>query len=360
MQPKRQNFQREGQRFQKFQERQSRERRTKEREPYAWKPPSINQALLNEVKNDNVILENLNLSCAGGKYNFKISSELVRPIFVAENQFRLICLRLKPNFDISYRVSGECQVSDEKCPLFGRSYRIKRPEHCEGDFIKFPSYSAFCLVNPTINGKKFPYGFLNKHANISDIKIKETDKTNLLSEVYKRIQNCKHGRGELSMGIPKPGEQMLHTVLSQKPIVEVYMIGHKNLEGEDIHYPSKINGIVEQYEAMENGRIDMYVREENSKEKYIVPLPSTAIVLINKLTETDKLRQLTLELLNKKHVVVINPKNNFIKDYCTDLGEEYYHEKKQDVQHITLTEIIPKRATITHDSEVEEIARKYR
>jgi hypothetical protein len=327
---------------------------------WSWKPPSITPPLLADAKMDNQKLEELRVSCAHGKYTFDVSSPLIRPIYIAEQQFRLVCTYCETT-TVGNLVDATCLITYGGCELFGKTYRTKKPKYCKGDFIKFPSYFGWALINPTINGKEYPYAFLNTHSKLElpPPRLKQTEYTGKLVDVYERIKRCHHSRGELARGIPKPGNQVLQTVLRQVPYVKAYLIGYKTPEGKPVTYPHVIEGVVESYREKEIGMIDAYIR--SGEYTFIVPFNSTVIVIVEKLMKPDKLRQLTLKLLSIGHVVEVVPNANYIRDFCRDLGEEYYRRHYQDVQHVNLEPpyLKPYDAESEHDIQTRKLVEDF-
>ena len=274
------------------------------------------------------------VSCGGGKYTFEITAKRVRPIFVVEDTYRFICpkLRMVYTSGTNHIQGGECLISGERCKLLQRydqSYRKKKPSYCVGDWIKFPCYKAFALIEPKINDKKYELAFVNLEANIRPFNLKSVDngwRAGVLRRVYERINNAVRERryGDLTdRGIPKPGDSILFTSLMMKPDVEIYLIGPK-----DVDYPHLIRGVAEWHQQMTNGRVDLVVRgaDENGNDgKWYVPITSTCLVIVRSLgeepkTDIERLRRFYLKMLMDGHVAVFNANAGVIYDYCRNLG----------------------------------------
>lgn len=187
--------------------------------------------------------------------------------------------------------------------------------------------------------REFKIGFFNKNAN-SFLKEEfrenpDNDKAKVLWNLYNAMKT-----GIIkSPTIPKPGNNLFHTLFSG--IVDIDI---ETITGE------KIKGVIKGYELTPGGSpsLNVWISQEKLR---VVPLYTIAVMIINKYDIPDMLSRRTVELITNGHVVVPHRANNTIYDYC----KSYKRFKDQEIK--LDGNISPYEQLDKHDMELTKIIR---
>lgn len=309
---------------------------------------SINAEALMQSKNNNKVVEKMEIATPGGN-RLELSANQLNLFTLTPRKPLIDCpyVQLKPSYEDVVTKAGECITRictrGESPVMCQMSTEKLASGECIGRKTPITSLEFYIVTNTFIKnngneGEEFKLAMFNKitnvFMNIALVDSTDLEKNTSLWNLYNAI---KAGNVQ-TPSVPKPGNLLFYTLFSGEVSVTIETITGEIIEGTVKNYDLPTGHVPS---------LNVYIGDTLR----VVSLYMISTIFVHKYSIPDMLSRRAFELGIRGHIVIPHKGNNTIYDYCNR------HKSGKDQEIRMDGNVIPFDILNKHDVELTQLVR---